>query len=39
VADAARARAELGWKPQYEDLETIIAHAWQWERKLHQAGQ
>lgn len=34
VADAARARAELGWAPQYEDLETIIAHAWQWERKL-----
>jgi UDP-glucose 4-epimerase len=38
VADAARARAELGWTPQYEDLETIIAHAWQWERKLHQAS-
>jgi UDP-glucose-4-epimerase GalE len=34
VADAARARAELGWTPQYEDIETIIAHAWQWERKL-----
>lgn len=39
VADAARARAELGWTPQYEDLDTIIAHAWQWERKLHQATQ
>ncbi|MBA2960736.1 MULTISPECIES: UDP-glucose 4-epimerase GalE [Ramlibacter] len=38
VADAARARAELGWTPQYEDLDTIVAHAWQWERKLHQAA-
>lgn len=38
VADATRARAELGWKPQYEDLDTIIAHAWQWERRLHQAA-
>lgn len=35
VADAARARAELGWTPQYEDLETIITHAWQWERRMH----
>ena len=37
VADAARARAELGWMPQYGDLDTIIAHAWQWERKLQAA--
>ncbi len=37
VADSKRARAELGWTPQYEDLDTIIAHAWQWERKLSQA--
>ena len=37
VADAARARADLGWTPQYEDLDTIIAHAWQWERRLQQA--
>ena len=33
VADAQRAREELGWLPQYADIETIIAHAWQWERK------
>ena len=33
VADATRARTELGWVPQYADIETIIAHAWQWERK------
>lgn len=36
VADARRARAELGWKPRYEDIETIIAHAWQWEQRLQQ---
>ena len=33
VADAARARAELGWTPKYPDIETIIAHAWQWEQR------
>jgi UDP-glucose 4-epimerase len=36
VADAQRARAELGWVPQYADIETIIAHAWQWERRVAQ---
>jgi UDP-glucose-4-epimerase GalE len=34
VADARRARAELGWMPQYAEIETIIAHAWQWERRV-----
>lgn len=29
VADSQKAQRELGWKPQYPDLETIIAHAWQ----------
>ncbi|RMH14565.1 MAG: UDP-glucose 4-epimerase GalE [Gammaproteobacteria bacterium] len=33
VADASRARKELGWKPQYPDLEQIVAHAWKWEKK------
>lgn len=32
VADAQQARQALGWKPQYADLKTIIAHAWQWEQ-------
>jgi UDP-glucose 4-epimerase len=31
VADATLAREELGWLPVYSDLDTIIAHAWQWE--------
>lgn len=32
VASNARARAELGWKPQLDDLETIIRTAWAWEQ-------
>ena len=35
VADATRARSELGWKPQYADLDAIIRHAWAWEQRLH----
>lgn len=31
VADAAQARQVLGWQPQYTALETIVAHAWQFE--------
>jgi len=34
VADAQRARADLGWKPRLSELETIISHAWQWEQKV-----
>lgn len=34
VADATRARRELGWSPRYAELDTIVAHAWQWERRL-----
>ena len=33
VADAAKARKVLGWRPQFPDLETIIRSAWEW----HQA--
>lgn len=33
VADASQARARLGWNPRYADLDMIIGHAWQWERK------
>lgn len=33
VADSARIRQELGWKPRYEDLTTIIATAWQWHQQ------
>lgn len=29
VADATKARQQLGWNPKYPDLESMIAHAWQ----------
>ena len=35
LQDASRARAELGWQPQFAQIETILGHAWQWHRKLH----
>jgi UDP-glucose 4-epimerase len=34
VAEANRIREVLGWQPQYDDLETIVANALAWERKL-----
>ena len=34
VSDPARIRATLPWQPQHNDLDTIIAHALAWERKL-----
>lgn len=33
VADSTRARNALMWQPKFTDLETIVAHAWQWELK------
>src|SRR5262249_18016781 len=30
IAGSSRARAELGWRPQYEALGDIIATAWRW---------
>ena len=32
VADASAARTRLGWKPRYPSLETIVEHAWNFER-------
>ena len=31
VADATLAREELGWSPAFDDLSTIVSHAWNWE--------
>jgi UDP-glucose 4-epimerase len=31
VADSALAKQALGWTPRFEQLETIIETAWQWE--------
>jgi UDP-glucose 4-epimerase len=33
VADATKARTELGWDPQFADLKSIVQSAWNW----HQA--
>jgi UDP-glucose 4-epimerase len=33
VASAGKAKADLGWKPKYQDLEPIVATAWNWEKK------
>lgn len=30
VASSAKIMRELGWKPQYPDLETIVETAWRW---------
>ncbi|MDJ1159977.1 UDP-glucose 4-epimerase GalE [Chelatococcus sp. SYSU_G07232] len=34
VAGADRIRAVLGWKPEHDDLDAIVAHALAWERSL-----
>ena len=34
IADTSRIRATLDWTPQYDDLDTIAAHALAWEEKL-----
>ncbi|MCC6882967.1 MAG: UDP-glucose 4-epimerase, partial [Verrucomicrobiales bacterium] len=30
VADATKIKAELGWAPQFPDLQSIIQSAWNW---------
>jgi UDP-glucose 4-epimerase len=34
VADVDRILATLDWRPQYQDLDTIVAHALAWEKRL-----
>jgi UDP-glucose 4-epimerase len=34
VANVDRIRATLDWRPQFQDLDTIVAHAFAWERRL-----
>ena len=38
VAGASLAQRELGWRPRYPDLATIIGHAWAWHQGALQAG-
>ena len=34
VADSTLARRSLGWMPEFEDLESIVESAWQYQRKI-----
>ncbi len=34
ISDPSRIRSAIPWRPQHDDLDTIIAHALAWERKL-----
>ncbi len=33
IAGSGKIQSELGWKPQYQDIDTIIASAWAWHQK------
>ena len=33
IAGADKAHRELGWKPRYPELSTIIQHAWNWHQR------
>ena len=35
VASAEKARRELGWKPRYPELRTMLRHAWGWHQTLY----
>ena len=35
VAGSDLIRSELGWTPEYDDLDTIVSHALAWEEKLN----
>lgn len=37
IASSEKAKGILGWKPQYDDIETIISTAWKW-HKAHPQG-
>ena len=37
IADSMKAKTVLGWKPQYDNLETIVRSAWEW-RQVHPNG-
>lgn len=35
VGSSEKAQRVLGWQPQYADLKSILAHAWQWHQQRH----
>jgi len=34
VANVNRIRSALSWRPQFQNLDTIVAHALAWEKQL-----
>ena len=34
VAEVSRIRSTLDWRPQFDNLDTIVGHALAWEQKL-----
>lgn len=34
IAASAKAKAELGWSPQFQNIDAIIDSAWKWHRKF-----
>jgi UDP-glucose 4-epimerase len=38
VASSQKIKQELGWNPRFTNLETIVAHAWQWQQKRFQTA-
>jgi len=38
ISDNRAIKARFGWEPRFDDLDTIVSHALQWERKLSDCG-
>ena len=36
-SDPAKIKFELGWRPRYPDLETMVAHGWRWRNENYGA--
>ena len=39
IGSSAKAKRILGWQLQYSEIETIVAHAWQWHQLRHKLSQ
>jgi UDP-glucose 4-epimerase len=35
VAGSEKIKRELGWRPQFADLDTIVASAWEWQQRRY----
>jgi len=38
IAGAEKVREVLGWRPRYDDLEAIVRHSLEWEKKMVASG-